>query len=107
MMAAAAISEGQVLLQVPEALFITANKALNSKHCGRLVRSKELPEWQVWFQTVAVNAIMQKQQDISCTFHGAVCIQSCIATMPHADLSGSDYLWTDFACLPGTAVSSP
>jgi hypothetical protein len=47
MMAAAAIQEGQVLLQVPETLFMTANTAVKSKLCGKLVKAAELPEWQV------------------------------------------------------------
>lgn len=48
MVAAGDIQEGQVLLQVPEALFMTANTALKSSLCGKLVKSAELPEWQVW-----------------------------------------------------------
>jgi hypothetical protein len=47
MMAAAAIQEGQVLLQVPDLLFMTANTAVKSKLCGKLVKAAELPEWQV------------------------------------------------------------
>ncbi|KAF6255861.1 hypothetical protein COO60DRAFT_168180 [Scenedesmus sp. NREL 46B-D3] len=46
MLAAAAIQEGQVLLQVPESLFMTANTAVRSKLCGKLVKAAELPEWQ-------------------------------------------------------------
>jgi hypothetical protein len=47
MMAAAAIQEAQVLLQVPDTLFMTANTAVKSKLCGKLVKAAELPEWQV------------------------------------------------------------
>lgn len=47
MVAAGAIKENQVLLQVPKALFMTADTAANSKYCGKLVQSEQLPEWQV------------------------------------------------------------
>jgi hypothetical protein len=47
MVAAAAIQEAQVLLQVPDTLFMTANTAVKSKLCGKLVKAAELPEWQV------------------------------------------------------------
>jgi hypothetical protein len=36
-----------ILLQVPEKLMLSANTALSSKHCGKLVRAAELSEWQV------------------------------------------------------------
>jgi hypothetical protein len=35
------------LLQVPEKLMLSANTALSSKHCGKLVKQAELSEWQV------------------------------------------------------------
>eukprot|EP00878_Enallax_costatus_P025743 GHUV01027569.1.p1 GENE.GHUV01027569.1~~GHUV01027569.1.p1 ORF type:complete len:479 (+),score=142.47 GHUV01027569.1:685-2121(+) len=46
MIAAAPISEQQVLLQVPKALFITADTAAKSSYCGRLVTEEQLTEWQ-------------------------------------------------------------
>lgn len=47
MLAASNISENQVLLQVPKALFMTADNALKSKHCGSLIKREKLSEWQV------------------------------------------------------------
>lgn len=47
MLASAPVQEGSLLLQVPERLMLTANSALASKHCGKLVREAELSEWQV------------------------------------------------------------
>lgn len=47
MLAAQAVAEGSLLLQVPEKLMMSANTALKSKHCGKLVRDAELSEWQV------------------------------------------------------------
>lgn len=36
-----------LLPQVPEKLMLSANTALSSKHCGKLVKQAELSEWQV------------------------------------------------------------
>lgn len=47
MLASQPIAAGSLLLQVPERLFLTANTALRSKQCGKLVRAAELTEWQV------------------------------------------------------------
>lgn len=47
MLAAESVQEGALLLQVPEQLMLSANTALKSKLCGKLVRDAELSEWQV------------------------------------------------------------
>jgi hypothetical protein len=82
MLAAAAIEEGQVLLQVPESLFMTANTAVKSKLCGKLVKSAELPEWQV---STSVSL-----WELACTGHFSHCmIVSCSITSTH---SASQYI---------------
>lgn len=43
-----AVAEGQLLVQVPSSLMVTAHTAAQSALCGELVQTSELPEWQVW-----------------------------------------------------------
>jgi hypothetical protein len=42
-----ALEDGDLLLQVPKALFITADTARRSKLCGALIKQGNLDEWQV------------------------------------------------------------
>lgn len=47
MLTRTAIEDGDLLLQVPKAVFITADTARNSKLCGAQVKQAKLDEWQV------------------------------------------------------------
>lgn len=88
MIAAAPIAKRQVLLQVPKALFITADTASKSSHCGQFITTEQLTEWQV---RICLRGAAVKLTTFSFRSHLTSIQQPPSALLPACNLSRSSF----------------